>query len=234
MTDISSVTTFELPKVNAAFANNVANSVGVGATTVELNNTAPYTDNDIVCLTIDPDTPKQATFVGKVNGSNIVDVVWTEGNLGASHDIGATVADYVSATHYALISKHLSKSLNADGSLNIEGAWTEYMPVTSGFSSTTRNVGRYIKIGSTVTVYLSVSGTSNTAYIGLNLPFNSRNNMYIPVRVLNNSTNQDDPGMIEVNASSNAAVVYRSFTGGGFVASGTKALHPITFSYEAI
>ena len=117
MADISNVTNFELPTVNEAFANNVSNSVGVGATVVELNNTAPYTDGDFVVLTIDPDSPKQATFAGKVDGNNIIDVVWTEGNLGASHDIGATVADYVSATHYALISKHLSKSLNQDGTL---------------------------------------------------------------------------------------------------------------------
>lgn len=230
MADISNVTNFELPIVNAAFANNVSNSVGIGATVVELNNTAPYTDGDFVVLTIDPDSPKQATFAGKVDGNNIIDVVWTEGNLGVSHDIGATVADYVSATHYALISKHLSKSLNPDGSLKT--LWTQYAPASSGFSSTSTNVGRYSRVGSTASVYLIIVGTSNTGYIGLELPYPPKSTAFIPVRILSGGVNLDNPGMIEITAGSTAAVVYASFSGGTFATSGTKALHPINFTYE--
>ena len=120
MADLSGVTTTILPTVDETFADNLSNSAGSGDVTVSLNNSAPYSDGDIVALTVDPDTAKQATFTGEVSGNSIVNVKWTEGNLGASHDIGAVVVDYVSATHYALISKHLGRSLNADGTLKNE------------------------------------------------------------------------------------------------------------------
>lgn len=119
MADLSGVTTTILPTVDETFADNLSNSVGSGDVTVSLNNTAPYSDGDIVALTVDPDTAKQATFIGEVSGNSIINVKWTEGNLGASHDIGAVVVDYVSATHWSMISKHLSKSLNPNGSYKL-------------------------------------------------------------------------------------------------------------------
>lgn len=117
MADLSGVTTTILPTVDETFADNLSNSAGSGDVTVSLNNSAPYSDGDIVALTVDPDTAKQATFIGEVSGNSIINVKWTEGNLGASHDIGAVVVDYVSATHWGMISKHLGKSLNPDGTL---------------------------------------------------------------------------------------------------------------------
>ena len=119
MADLSGVTTTILPTVDETFADNLSNSAGSGDVTVSLNNTAPYSDGDIVALTVDPDTAKQATFIGEVSGNSIINVKWTEGNLGASHDIGAVVVDYVSATHWGMISKHLGKSLNPNGSYKL-------------------------------------------------------------------------------------------------------------------
>ena len=119
MADLSGVTTTTLPTVDETFADNLSNSAGSGDVTVSLNNSAPYSDGDIVALTVDPDTAKQATFIGEVSGNSIINVKWTEGNLGASHDIGAVVVDYVSATHWGMISKHLGKSLNPNGSYKL-------------------------------------------------------------------------------------------------------------------
>lgn len=119
MADLSGVTTTILPTVDETFADNLSNSAGSGDVTVSLNNSAPYSDGDIVALTVDPDTAKQATFIGEVSGNSIINVKWTEGNLGASHDIGAVVVDYVSATHWGMISKHLGKSLNPNGSYKL-------------------------------------------------------------------------------------------------------------------
>ena len=125
----------------------------------------------------------------------------------------------------ALLTEH-----NQDGSLKT--LWTQYVPVNSGFSSTSTNVGRYSRVGSIASVYLTVVGTSNTGYIGLELPYPPKSTAFIPARVLSGGVIPDDPGMIEIIAGSTAAVVYRSFSGGTFVASGAKALQPINFTYE--
>jgi hypothetical protein len=124
----------------------------------------------------------------------------------------------------------LEKVMNDDGSLKT--LWTQYAPANSGFSSTSTNVGRYSRVGSIASVYLIVVGTSNSGYIGLELPYPPKSTAFIPARVLSGGVNLDDPGMIEIIAGSTAAVVYRSFSGGTFVASGAKALHPINFTYE--
>ena len=179
---------------------------------------------------VDPSAPTIQASVGAGNPYSILARVRVP--AGQTSISNSLIDDLRSMTTANITNATITNAKLSTAAGELGGEWAAYSPITSGFSSIAENVGRYIKIGSTVTIYLSASGTSNTAYIGLNLPFSARNSMYIPVRVLNNSTNQDNPGMIEINASSSAAVVYRSFTGGGFVASGTKALHPINFTYE--
>jgi len=113
------------------------------------------------------------------------------------------------------------------------GEWAAYSPISSGFSAITKNVGRYLQVGKVTHLFLDTVGTSNTGYIGITLPSAPKSGGYFLIRVMDNSTNMDQPGMLELTAGSTAAVAYIKPTGGTFTSSGTKALHPTTIVYEA-
>jgi len=113
------------------------------------------------------------------------------------------------------------------------GEWAAYSPIFSGFSAITKNVGRYLQVGKVTHLFLDTVGTSNTGYIGITLPSAPKSGGYFLIRVMDNSTNMDQPGMLELTAGSTAAVAYIKPTGGTFTSSGTKALHPTTIVYEA-
>lgn len=113
------------------------------------------------------------------------------------------------------------------------GEWAAYSPISSGFSAITKNVGRYLQVGKVTHLFLDTTGTSNTGYIGITLPSAPKSGGYFLIRVMDNSTNMDQPGMLELTAGSTAAVAYIKPTGGTFTSSGTKALHPTTIVYEA-
>ena len=112
------------------------------------------------------------------------------------------------------------------------GEWDTYSPITSGFSAITVNVGRYMQVGKVMHLHLSAAGTSNTGYIGITLPSVPKSDGYFLIRVMDNSANKDQPGMLELTAGTTAAVVYIKPTGGTFTSSGTKAFHPVTIVYE--
>lgn len=231
MANLSGVTKY-FPTPSEGYSSTLSSTIVSGATVVPVASASQYDDGDVVVLIVDPKTSDEAVFTGTKTSlpDRFIDCVWTEGNVGVGHASGAVIADYVTATHLAMVTEGLSKSHNQDGSLKT--LWTQYVPVNSGFSSTSTNVGRYSRVGSIASVYLTVVGTSNSGYIGLELPYPPKSTAFIPARVLSGGVIPDSPGMIEIVAGSTAAVVYRSFSGGTFVASGAKALHPINFTYE--
>lgn len=130
MADLSAVTDNMLPIASETFEDALSASIGALATTVPITNLAEYNDGDSVVLTVDPGTDDQATFVGEVQGNNVINCVWTEGNLSASHDTGATVIDYDSATHYDLVTKLLRMIATQDGKL-LTSAVQQALNITS-------------------------------------------------------------------------------------------------------
>lgn len=105
-TSVSSVVQ-HFPDAENGFTTTTAGSVSSGAATVTLNSVAGYTNGEPVVLVIDPTDPtKKQTFTGIVDtgGVQITSVVWTAGT-NQSHALGATVVDYATATHIAMMSK---------------------------------------------------------------------------------------------------------------------------------
>ncbi len=115
MPDLTSVTTNLLAQVSETFSNNLSSSILAGAATVPVNSSSPFSNGDIVVLTVEPGTANQATFTGEVSGNSFINCIWTEGNLAANHSSGKTVIDYDSATHYAMLVKAFGIEHEEDG-----------------------------------------------------------------------------------------------------------------------
>jgi|GEM_PF-5730391 len=115
-TNVAGVTS-HFPDAENGFTTTTAGSVSSGAATVTLNSVGGYTNGMPVVLVIDPsDASKKQTFTGIVDtaGTQITDVVWTAGT-NQSHSLGATVVDYETATHWAMVSKGILVEHNQDG-----------------------------------------------------------------------------------------------------------------------
>lgn len=114
-TSVSSVTS-HFPDAENGFSTTTSGSVASGAATVGLNSTAGYTNGEPVVFVIDPANSKKQTFTGIMDtgGNQVTGVVWTAGT-NVAHDAGATVVDYATATHIAMISKGIKVEHNQDG-----------------------------------------------------------------------------------------------------------------------
>ena len=107
-TSVSSVAS-HFPDAENGFTTTTAGSVASGAATVTLNSVGGYTNGQPAVFVIDPtDTSKKQTFTGIIDtaGVQVTSVVWTAGT-NQTHALGATVVDYATATHIAMISKGL-------------------------------------------------------------------------------------------------------------------------------
>lgn len=116
MANVTSVTKF-FPVAKEGFTTTAASSIGSGAATVPLNSVTGYTNGDTVVMVIDPgDATKKQAFTGVVDtsGVQITGVVWTEGT-NTTHAAGATVVDYVAATHMSMVTKGLLVEHNQAG-----------------------------------------------------------------------------------------------------------------------
>lgn len=105
-TSVTSVTK-HFPSPQNGFTTTTSGSVASGAATVGLNSVAGYTNGQTVVFVIDPtDASKKQTFTGTMDtsGSQVTGVVWTAGT-NQTHALGATVVDYATATHIAMMSK---------------------------------------------------------------------------------------------------------------------------------
>ena len=114
-TSVSSVTS-HFPDAENGFSTTTSGQASAGATTVGLNSVAGYTNGEPVVFIIDPSNSKKQTFTGIMDtaGSQVTGVVWTAGT-NVAHDVGATVVDYATATHVAMISKGIKVEHNQDG-----------------------------------------------------------------------------------------------------------------------
>jgi len=115
-TSVASVVS-HFPDAENGFTTTTAGSVSSGASTVTLNSVAGYTNGQPVVLVIDPtDASKKQTFTGIIDtsGVQITSVVWTAGT-NTTHALGATVVDYATATHIAMISKGIQVEHKQDG-----------------------------------------------------------------------------------------------------------------------
>jgi len=105
-TSVASVVS-HFPDAENGFTTTASGAVGSGAATVGLAAVGGYTNGQPVVLVIDPtDAAKKQTFTGIMDtaGLQVTDVIWTAGTNQA-HDLGATIVDYATATHIAMISK---------------------------------------------------------------------------------------------------------------------------------
>lgn len=105
-TDVTAVVN-HYPSPQNGFITTTSGSVSSGATTVGLNSVAGYTNGQIVVFVVDPADPtKKQTFTGVMDtsGVQVTSVKWTAGT-NQTHALGATVVDYATATHIAMMSK---------------------------------------------------------------------------------------------------------------------------------
>lgn len=117
-TNVSSVTK-HFPKPQNGFTTTLSSSITAGATIVPLSSVAGYTNGDVAAFVVDPtDANKKQTFTGTIDTANtrLTGVVWTAGT-NVDHTAGATVVDYVTATHLGMVSKGILVSLNQDGTV---------------------------------------------------------------------------------------------------------------------
>jgi hypothetical protein len=105
-------------KAKEGFTTTLAGTAASGATSVTLASSTGYTNGDTVVLVVDPGNSSKQVLTGQINTStNVVSgVKWTEGT-NTSHTSGATVVDYVTATHWDMLATGILNSLNTDGSL---------------------------------------------------------------------------------------------------------------------
>lgn len=117
-TTVTSVTN-HFPSPQDGFTTTTSGSVASGASSVGLNSVSGYTNGQIVVMVIDPaEASKKQAFTGTIDisGVQITNVVWTSGT-NQSHQAGATVVDYATATHIAMMTKGLLVSHDQDGTL---------------------------------------------------------------------------------------------------------------------
>jgi hypothetical protein len=117
MADLSSVNDNFFTIASETFADNLSSGIAAGALIVPVNNASEYTNGDCVVLTVEPGTVNEATFIGKKNGNQFEECIWTEGNTAVPHSSGATIIDYDSATHHNAQTKGIKKFANDDGTL---------------------------------------------------------------------------------------------------------------------
>ena len=160
MADLSNVTKY-FPTPSEGYSSTLSSSITAGASVVPVVSASQYQDGDVVVLIVDPKTVDEAVFTGTKasNPDRFIDCVWTEGNTGVGHASGAVIADYVTATHLAMVTKGILKSHNQDGSLKSSG-WITLTPLAP-FSAPTPDAPLQIrKIANVVYIRGYVQRTS--------------------------------------------------------------------------
>lgn len=115
-TNVNSVVK-HFPSPQNGFTTTTSGSVSSGATTVGLASVAGFSNGQVAVFVIDPTDPsKKQTFTGTVDtsGVQLTDVKWTAGT-NQTHALGATVVDYATATHIAMMSKGMLVEHDQDG-----------------------------------------------------------------------------------------------------------------------
>lgn len=140
MPNLTGVTNFFPTPFENTIPMTLGTSINSGATTVEVSDLSNYSNGQIVVFAIDTGTALQV-FTGTVSGSDVVNVIWTEGT-NQPHTSGCIIIDLVSATTIGLISAGIQKQhtesgthigiTNTGGLINSGGLTTDTIDVTSG------------------------------------------------------------------------------------------------------
>lgn len=116
-------------------------------------------------------------------------------------------------------------------------AWTSFTPTTTGWASTTFNIGRYTKVGRTVIVQLDISGTSNaTTKTVTNLPFTSANITNADVIALYRSvdnTTSANVGSAFLAPNGTTVNLYPTTAHGNWTSSNTATVQGLILIYQS-
>ena len=114
------------------------------------------------------------------------------------------------------------------------GAWGTWTPVFTGFSTDPTFTARYTQTGKTVIAFVDMTGgISNATTFTMTLPVAAKTGAVqrAHIRVIDNNSNQDKPGMIVTRSGSTTVDLYTSLQGTGWVASSNKRAY-LTITYE--
>lgn len=184
-TSVASVVS-HFPDAENGFTTTTAGSVASGAATVTLNSVAGYTNGQPVVLIIDPtDVSKKQTFTGIIDtsGVQVTSVVWTAGT-NTTHALGATVVDYATATHIAMISKgiqidhlqtgrHIVANNYDPSNTTLETQkWTGVASAVNEPNTTNAITGNAVRYGasggdSNIDTYVTGKGTGSGRFAGV-------------------------------------------------------------------
>lgn len=115
-------------------------------------------------------------------------------------------------------------------------AWQSWTPALVGWSGTPTVSAKYMRVGKTVHVSLSISGTSNNAITTITLPSTSVND--VRVATSNNTATTEYVGLAYVAAGSNSLISRRGQSGttgeffSGWAATGAKNIIGLSMTYE--
>lgn len=196
-------------------------------------------------LVIEPDTDNEEEIFYNSQGSGVVNVPSASSGRGVNgtareHANGSVVKMLPSKAQMdALKYGRGFATANANQGISTSAirqeAWTDFTPSPSGFSgSPTVNYARYRRIGNLVYVKISVTGTSNSASTSFTLPVAAETTQNLPacLRVVDNGTVSNNPGLADLTAGSTTCNIYRDHTGNTWTTSGTKTFEG-TLIYEA-
>lgn len=113
-------------------------------------------------------------------------------------------------------------------------AWSTWSPTVVGWSSTTAAIYRYQEVGTSVTVQIYVTGTSNSVNTSVTLPFTAKteaNRVWDFVLRGRDNSGSHTSMLCEFGSGATQADFYSALTGTGWTASGTKEIS-LTFTYE--
>lgn len=111
-------------------------------------------------------------------------------------------------------------------------AWTSWSPSPVGFSGSPTITAVYKQVGKIVHMYLDISGTSNATNFTFTLPVGAANTIFTAARVINAGAVQTS-AMVEIAGGGTTALVFTTWGGGAFTASGTKQLNGFQAAYQA-
>lgn len=138
--------------------------------------------------------------------------------------------------NFGLIESQSAKEDDAAAEVQ-PGVWQDYDSTLAGWSSLTLERTRYMRVGNTVTVYLDIDGTSNSATTTLTLPFEAKYDTRGYAGTFDSSINT--MGILYVTAGSNVLNSRRGFNStvgtdfySAWAASGTKQINGAVFVYE--
>lgn len=159
MPDLNSVTTGFFPVANKDFTDTLASTTLEDATTISVNSASEYANGEFAVWVISPGNADQVTVTGEISGNDLTNVNWTDGTAAASYPAGTTVIDYVTATHFSLVTKGAKVEHDDDGThANV----TATSIVTSGNGTVGGTLG--VTGNSTLTGSLTVNNKTVKKY----------------------------------------------------------------------